>query len=61
MIKYKIPAYVNGRKINFVVSTVMMKEPHELILFIFKKYKGNDISINSNEIEAIIELEYSKE
>lgn len=60
MIKYKVPAYFNGKKINFIVSTSMMMDTHKIILFLFKKYRGDNISINSNEIETFVELEYSK-
>ena len=61
MVKYKVPAYVDGKKINFIVSTSMIMDTHKIILFIFKKYRGNDIYIKRNEIEIIVELEYSHE
>lgn len=60
MVKYKIPAFFEGKETKFIVSVPSFAIPLEkIILFIFKKYKGYSISIDTKNIETIIELEYN--
>ena len=60
MKQYKVPAILNGEKVKFVVSVPSDVTKYQVQLILTGKYKDENLTIISDEIVQIVELDFTQ-
>lgn len=59
MKQYEVPAIINGEKVKFVVSVPSDVTKYQVQLILIGKYKDENLTIISDEIVQIVELDFT--
>lgn len=56
--KYELTGWVDGKRVKFLVNAPNGTSKFDISLFIFRKYSGYDVSIDSNSFIEVFDEEF---